>query len=530
VWHDIDDLPEPAPRLRLAEQGALTSDSIRPHAPPSRLSSEPLRNSIGAIDLYPSRARSEATTSARPRSPPPCSFRASPENQLSQEGHLHTGRGVADEHQLVGPARNADPVDERERQQEEGKDNNKDASSKSEHPPSLQGASVGKCRPLCEHSVVLGTEAIEQPQADPDLLDCEADSMAPMQLKVWPRASARELSRAINEAGCDSHSGDELNNTESDEDDKEPRPMKRKRPSSSQDGLTHKKSKHLLPQRSTGQHRPHSKLHARSLKSHSPLDQASRIAALPSPQARPSAPNTTDTDMPPDYGNLDRSSRAVLPTLDKVTFRPHSPHCCSFTAVIRDGCDERGVSLSQLGRLIASIGHVGTIEDLAIKPMEQYSLLVTGFSQYKSSPLSSRSTTVSTTAEAGRAHKDARRSRPEHGKVVDAEALASQGSESSSSDDDGGDLSDSDPELSSDGDGCLDKPRPSTRMNIPWSKLDEQRLLAWKKEGKSWKWVFGKFPDRTEGAVRTRHAMIQRRVKSVACGEVETWMDDDSSD
>jgi hypothetical protein len=48
---------------------------------------------------------------------------------------------------------------------------------------------------------------------------------------------------------------------------------------------------------------------------------------VPSPQARPSTTNATDTDMSPDYGNLDRSSGAVLPTLDKVTFRPHSPHC-----------------------------------------------------------------------------------------------------------------------------------------------------------------------------------------------------------
>jgi len=39
------------------------------------------------------------------------------------------------------------------------------------HPPSLQGASVGKCRPLCENSVILGMEAIESPQADVDLLD-----------------------------------------------------------------------------------------------------------------------------------------------------------------------------------------------------------------------------------------------------------------------------------------------------------------------------------------------------------------------
>jgi hypothetical protein len=30
VWHDIDGLPEPASRLRLAEQGALTSDLYIP--------------------------------------------------------------------------------------------------------------------------------------------------------------------------------------------------------------------------------------------------------------------------------------------------------------------------------------------------------------------------------------------------------------------------------------------------------------------------------------------------------------------
>lgn len=44
-------------------------------------------------------------------------------------------------------------------------------------------------------------------------------------------------------AGCDSHSGNELNNTESDKDGEEPCPMKRKRLSSFQDSLMHKKPK-----------------------------------------------------------------------------------------------------------------------------------------------------------------------------------------------------------------------------------------------------------------------------------------------
>jgi hypothetical protein len=85
---------------------------------------------------------------------------------------------VADEHRLFGPAHNADPVNKRERRQqqqevqrEENEDNDKDTSSKSKHPPSLQGASVRKCKPLCENSTVLGMEAIKPLQIGADFLD-----------------------------------------------------------------------------------------------------------------------------------------------------------------------------------------------------------------------------------------------------------------------------------------------------------------------------------------------------------------------
>jgi hypothetical protein len=45
------------------------------------------------------------------------------------------------------------------------------------------------------------------------------------------------LATSRNEAGCNSYSGGELNNTESDKDNKKLYPIKRKRPSLSQDGL-----------------------------------------------------------------------------------------------------------------------------------------------------------------------------------------------------------------------------------------------------------------------------------------------------
>jgi len=158
---------------------------------------------------------------------------------------------------------------------------------------------------------------------------------------------------------------------------------------------------------------------------------------------------------------------------------------------------------------------VGKIDDFTIKPIEQHSFLLTGFSQHTPSQPSFGGATLSTAAEAGRNHVDATRTRPQDGSAVDAGALASRRSEFSNSDDDGG-LSDSDPESSSDDDGCLseaEQGRSTTSKQSRWSDLDEQRLLAYKKEGKSWEWIFGKFPGRTRPAVRTRWNMIRPRVE-----------------
>jgi len=47
--------------------------------------------------------------------------------------------------------------------------------------------------------------------------------------------------------------------------------------------------------------------------------------------------------------------------------------------------------------------------------------------------------------------------------------------------------------------------------NRRWEPLEEQRLLAWRKEEKPWKWIFRKFPARTEGAVRVRWHMLKDR-------------------
>jgi len=223
---------------------------------------------------------------------------------------------------------------------------------------------------------------------------------------------------------------------------------------------------------------------------------------LPSPA--PFALYATNTDISPDYYNLNRSFRGVLPTLTEITFRPLSPHYCSFTTVIRDSCNEQGVSFSQVARLIESIGYMGKIDDFTIKPIEQHSFLLTSFSRHTSSRLST-STTLSPTVEANRVFDNVPSAALRHSKVVDTGALSSEESKLPSSDNESC-LSNSDSNLSSDGDACSRKRKQgsSTRINIPWEPVDEQRLLAYKKEDKPWEWIFNKFPGRTQAAVRTR--------------------------
>jgi hypothetical protein len=78
-------------------------------------------------------------------------------------------------------------------------------------------------------------------------------------------------------------------------------------------------------------------------------------------------------------------------------------------------------------------------------------------------------------------------------------------------------LSDSDPDVGSDDDGCSSEAEKqgglSVRMNNTWDPVDEQRLLAYKKEDKSWEWIFKKFPGRAAAAVaRADHGTAQSQI------------------
>ncbi|PMD42989.1 hypothetical protein L207DRAFT_620406 [Hyaloscypha variabilis F] len=122
-WHDINDFPETAQRLRRSEQRASTSDSMRPHASSSsRASSEPLHDYTSAAGQYTVRARSEATMCSLTRRHQPSLYaRASTENQPVHEDHPHTSRSSADEYELevLSSTLDTDPVNEGKRQQQE---------------------------------------------------------------------------------------------------------------------------------------------------------------------------------------------------------------------------------------------------------------------------------------------------------------------------------------------------------------------------------------------------------------------------
>ncbi|KAH8595378.1 hypothetical protein B0O99DRAFT_622743 [Bisporella sp. PMI_857] len=130
-----------------------------------------------------------------------------------------------------------------------------------------------------------------------------------------------------------------------------------------------------------------------------------------------------------------------------------------------------------------------------LKPTDQHTFLLTGFSPYILSQLPSNRTTVSATAEPGHNHMDVSHPRPQHGIAVNANAFVSPGSKLPSNSDDSG-MSDSDPENSG-------EDRRS-------SSDDEQEHIC--TDGKTWAWIFKIFPGRTQPAIRTRWNMVQSRL------------------
>jgi len=242
---------------------------------------------------------------------------------------------VADKHELVDHALDTLLIDEAARKQQEVEQEQEKDEGNSEDED--EG-------PQQEINVVAPVETAERVGRSPRLAN---------RRQSLPNLDP-SLEQNRNKAGSrsDHDSDNELNSTDSAEgDEKKPRSAKRKQPSSSHDRPICKKRRRPLRRSSSRQHRPLSEPHCQYPKSHSPLNQRSRVATSSSAEGRlsslvPSMPQSIDITMPLDDSSLGRSSRTTPPTLTEITFRLYSAHCYSFMAVVRDGCDGRGVSLA----------------------------------------------------------------------------------------------------------------------------------------------------------------------------------------
>jgi hypothetical protein len=471
-----------AQRLHIAEEEAAASDAMHPYSPSSCPSSEPLNNHSKTDELCEGRDRSEVMIPhfGRPQSQLPRCSRTSPQYKPSQEDPLPTSRSISNEDELLSPILviGTDTFAKENKQQEEEEDNddienNKDMEQSSDKDDRQQE--------------VNNVAATQTARRDGDTyLSSENESVLPVkqQRLLYSSDPFCQLGQEGTGSYSDSCSDGGISNTcaKSDEGQSRLRSAKRKRPSSSDEGTRQKKRRHYLQHRSTRKPKPRSRSQRLCAKS-----------ALPSPA--PSTPQALDTELLSNLCTVGGSSRDIRPMLTEITFRPHSLHECSFTAVIRAAHSRPEISFGQVAKLIKNIGYVGKIDDFTIKPLTQNSFLLVGFSGC-----------VGTTSEASCIHADATSVQLKHGKAVVGELPCSE-------DDDV--LNDSDPDpSSSDDDGSsveYEQGRSSTRKHSVWLPLDEQRLLAYKKEGKSWSWIFRKFPGRTHGAVRTRWHMVQAR-------------------
>ena len=212
---------------------------------------------------------------------------------------------------------------------------------------------------------------------------------------------------------------------------------------------------------------------------------------------------------------------------------PTQRHEMFLAVTIQTAGDVLQMSTSEPAKLIESaLGHAGKVEDVAIKPLGQAGTWqVSGRLRLRngcggSGPISAAS------REPAPADGDAswdlrKRARALcEGAVHGAEVACTTGVEEGILSDayrrlrddrrgDGrrcsGGGSDGDGEDDDYDDGGASEVFEAGRRNRRWDPLDEQRLLAWRKENMPWEWIFRQFPGRTEGAVRVRWHLLQQR-------------------
>jgi len=195
--------------------------------------------------------------------------------------------------------------------------------------------------------------------------------------------------------------------------------------------------------------------------------------------------------------------------LTDITLRPVSSGVSFFAAIIQADRNMPIFSCSELVMLVESaLGHAGKIDNITTKPLGPESWLLTGF-RHSLRDMSGPPVSRTTMQPSGIYSSDVRsQERTLHSRAANVAAVDLEDDPRSSDEDDS--ASDCDLDLGGGG-GCPseDGTRSSARIHTQWSELDKQRLLAYKKEDKSWEWIFGQFPNRTHGAVQTRWHMLR---------------------
>lgn len=198
-----------------------------------------------------------------------------------------------------------------------------------------------------------------------------------------------------------------------------------------------------------------------------------------------------DARAPSDCDGIGRWSNQTPQKLAHIMLRPVSTSVSFLATIIQDDRNVPTFSYSQSLTLIESeLGNAGHIDSVTIIPLTLNSWLLTGFLRtlHGKSGLAVSRTAMKANGTCNDSESDTRTLRSKAAKIG---AIHSMEDERSSEDDD--DSSDNDVDLS----------------YSRWSLLDDDRLLAYKREGRPWNWIFCRFPRRTEGAVRTRWHMLR---------------------
>lgn len=429
---------------------------------------------IGTEDPFTGRAGSEPTTSLSVR-----------HRSQSQEGHLDTDRNTTYKHEPVRHQLDTDIYDG-----ENGTEQDEDVDG--EQP---------------QQGINTVAAALTEKIDDIRLPSQENESARPAkrQMLVPNRDPSPESDQDKRGKNADNYSNGGHNNTELDEGGAGHRPAKRQRLSPSCDWPTPQKHQQHLQWKSSSQPRRRSKHQQRSRKTYSAPEEDSAVlfgsTCLQPNMCCPSLPDKQHRETTTRRSGSQRSgtSNDSKPAITART----TPAASESNPLARPLLNAPVVDDNQDWEVRNVIGKE-VVNDEVYYLVDWRPTLISGHSLGNSKEL------VDQFEARLRAKGES-----QHGKAVEFGASASRDDEQSNDDDSG--LSDSDYDLSnSDNDESLteNEQRPSsTRRNNPWSALEDQRLLAYRKEDKPWKWIFQKFPGRTTDAVRMRWSMVRPRAE-----------------